>query len=105
MAKQNRWGCAGAPEQPPQHPVFFDGEEITRCPRRPILDDDGTLSRMLTTYRDKEGGYLPEPGAMDDQPHRLVNAWRIIGNVMSHVRQAKQDERRDRAGHGGPRRR
>lgn len=84
--------------------MVFDGEEIPRCPRRPILDDDGTLGRMLTTYREREAGFLPERGATDDQPHRLVDAWRVIGNVMSHVRAAKADERQSRSGHGGPRR-
>lgn len=53
-------------------PLDIDGEQVWRCPRRPIKDDPAFWHSMMTSYAQYRHGHLPAPGGTDQQPNKLM---------------------------------
>jgi hypothetical protein len=70
----------------------LDGEEIKRCPRRPILDNPGYFTSVFTAYKAYIRGYLPDSGSMEDQGYRFTVAMAIVDNAVAEA-QAETDRR------------
>ena len=72
--------------------VEFNGERLTRCPRRPLLDDPTLWGEVFWLYQNYSNGILPEGSALNSNPHKLVQALRVI----TDAKNAAQSEREDR---------
>ena len=83
-------GCNAIPEAP----IVFDDEELTRCPRRPLLDNGTILSKTFFLYRNYDRGILPEEGALLSQPHKLLRMFATIDDAKNAAtgEQMKRDE-------------
>ncbi|KKK52608.1 hypothetical protein LCGC14_3103210, partial [marine sediment metagenome] len=98
-----RWGC----EADASFPMPFDGERISRCPRKPYLDSPEWFNSLFEAYSWREKGFLPQPGTWRDQDHRFVIACNIIDRAHSdaseeerYTQEAKRAQM-DRAGKQG----
>ena len=63
--------------------MTFGEETIYRCPKRVFLDDPVYIGEVVTSYRWKEAGFLPEPGTWQDQPAKLITLYRIADLAVS----------------------
>ena len=85
--------------------MHLDGEDLKRCPLRPMLDDPAWYSEVFLAHRWREKGQLPEPGTWKDQPAKLPGLMSVMdeaiadGQTAHHERQAK----RQKGASGGPR--
>lgn len=93
------WGCTTDAKEK----AFLDGEPLLRCPRRPLLDDPESIGYIFWLYRQKEKGYLPEPGGLNDQPAIFVQYMTIIDRALDFCRE-EQRKREEQSKRGtGPR--
>lgn len=81
-----RWGC----ERDAALPLTVDGEDIFRCPRRPILEEPVYFSAVFRAYGDYQRGILPENGGVLDQPARLLQSFRVIDEAAADCRRARE---------------
>jgi len=44
-----------------------DGQERSRCPRRPIFEDPGWFGAIISAFNFYKNGFLPHVGGMADQ--------------------------------------
>lgn len=72
-AQKSQRGCTAKPTQS----MVLDGEELERCPRRPILDDPQFYGEFFRLYRAYQKGLLPEEGALNSQPYKLMEFFTI----------------------------
>lgn len=78
-------------------PIELDGEELVRCPSRPLLDDPMLYSELFWLYRSYKEGHMPEASTLGlyGQPHRLLRMFRVIDGAFSDL-QAEKDNRRNK---------
>ena len=82
--KQLEWGC----ETPPPIPIMFDGDEyLTRCPRRPFLEDPKWFDEIYTAQGWISKGFLPVAGTYGDMPNKLAQCLKVIEQVQHEVDQ------------------
>lgn len=87
-------GC----EKPATSRLDFLGERLTRCPRRPVLDDGEFYSELFYLYGTYKSGMLPEGNSLGSNPNKLVEAIRLVGDaIASAERERDEGERRKRA--------
>lgn len=90
-------GC----EKPARQPVPIDGEAVARCAMRLRLDDPQFCTEVFWLYQNYLRGILPEGTALSSNPHKLVEAFRVIENAkmdadeMKDSRERKKKELRD----------
>lgn len=75
--------------------MVMDGEEIYRCPRRPILDQPEFIATVIGQYRTYMRGYLPDAGSLEDQGYRYTVLMGIVENAVTEA-QAEIDRRERR---------
>jgi hypothetical protein len=109
--RQKEWGC-DARQIVDEHgeekwidaapiPLQIDGEEVRRCPRRPLKDDPRYWNRLLFFYGLYKQGHLPDPGAVTEQSHKAMELFQIIGDVADDcAREKAERERRKQAARG-----
>ena len=102
--RQAEWGCNARPGDQGGAwldravlPIRIDGEEVWRCPRRPIKDDPGYWRRLLFFYGMYRKGHLPDPGAVSEQSNKAMQLFAIVDDVVAGCA-AEQAERRDAGG-------
>lgn len=89
--KKREFGC----ETDSPRPLFIDGQELWRCPRRPFLEETGLYSQLFWFYKQFLNGFLPEDGGLNSQPNKLMEAFHIIANAVADgEREKKEMERR-----------
>lgn len=84
--------------------MILDGEELRRCPRRPILENPEYFGELFWLYRQHKAGYTSEPGGLSDQPGKLMNCFREIDVAMIKVdkfREEQEERKRRRAARAG----
>lgn len=87
-AQQESRGC----HEPATQPVELDGEKLTRCPRRVLLDRPDYFSELFWLHSNYSNGILPESGGLADQPHKLMASIRTL----IRARQEAEDEKDER---------
>jgi hypothetical protein len=100
---QDEWGCyaedTGQADQdgipiwlrPAQVPMMLDGEEVYRCPRRPLKDDPAYWGRLLTHYGNFEKGLLPDAGGVVDQSNKAMSLFGIMADVTAECSREKAE--------------
>lgn len=83
------WGC----EDNAQLPLKLNGEELWRCPRRPVLEDPDGFRFWLGLYRNYQLGVLPEAGAWLDQSSMTVEVFKVLDYAYSRVEEHRASER------------
>ena len=68
---------------PATRSVIMDGEELKRCPRRPLLDEPEGYGQLFWLYGQALDGKLPEPGGIYDQSARTMECFRVIAMAIS----------------------
>lgn len=105
---QDEWGCNAYPtdeldslgnpvwQRAAWIPLEIDGEEVWRCPRRPLKDAPAAWSRMLQIYGFYLKGFLPDPGGVMDQSARTMALFALIDHVNNEVTEEKIERARDK---------
>jgi hypothetical protein len=88
-----RWGCDGGALEP----LEIDGEAITQCPRRFIMDEPELTTNLFWLYRRYDKALLPEDGGLWSQPHKLMQALRVMEAAFSKVEKETADRRNRKA--------
>lgn len=89
QVQKRMWGCEGDAEQP----VELDGELLTTCIRRPMLDDPEWFNEIYTMYKMYKNGFLPNEGTYQAQPVAVVQIINIIDAVLAECDEIKDEER------------
>ena len=92
MQKQ-LWGC----EDKAQLPLKLNGEELWRCPRRPVLEDPDGFRFWLRQYRNFQNGVLPDPGSWLEQASMTVEVFGVLDYAYSRVEEHRASERERKA--------
>jgi hypothetical protein len=92
---KQQYGCEGNAKLP----VVLDGEEMTTCPRRPILDDPEFYGDLFGRFRRYQKGLFYDEGAVGSQPNLLIECLdemeQTLGVVDEYRRE--QDAKKKRA--------
>ena len=74
-----------------------------------MLDNPEYYSHLFWLHRQRQEGYLPEPGGLNDQPYKLIHSFRVIDSMLSRIEEHRKEEedrknrlRNPRPGRGGP---
>lgn len=86
--QKREWGC----ETDAPIPMILDGVELTRCPRRPIYENEMYVATVLNAYRTYMRGILPNEGSLEDQPFRYVALMTVVEMTVAEA-QAELDRR------------
>ncbi len=65
--------------------MIFDGEELSRCPRRPLLDDPEYFSHIFTMYGWYKNGMLPDEGTWRDQPNKFSESMTLMDRALNEA--------------------
>lgn len=84
-------GC----EAPARQRLELDGEVVTRCPRRPLLDTPQWLDELFWLYSNYTKGILPDGGTLLTNPAKLVDAFRVLSGAIA-LAETERDERERR---------
>ncbi len=79
-------GCTDTPIIPQE----MDGETLTRCPRRPLLDEAALFDRYFELYSWYKKGYLPDVGSYLDQAAAFTQAVSIIEQAAAEANVLKE---------------
>lgn len=91
-AQKAQWGCT----EDAQLPTEMDGVALTRCPRRPLLDDPDFYSEVFWLYQAYQKGFLPEEGGLQDQATVLISSFQVIDAAMSAAEAERERIRKSR---------
>lgn len=83
------WGC----EDNAQLPLKLNGEEVWRCPRRPVLEEPDGFRFWLGLYRNYQLGVLPDPGSWLEQASMTVEVFKVLDYAYSRVEEHRASER------------
>lgn len=81
------WGC----EEDAESSIELDGEELTRCPRRPFKEHPAYYGELMWLYNQWQKGFLPEEGGIHSQPYKLVESVRVIDIALGSVREYEDE--------------
>jgi hypothetical protein len=105
LVLQPEWDCATCTasqqatrgcEAPPSRPIVFREQELTRCPRRPLLEHTSSYDELFWLYQNYTRGILPYGQALYRNPHKLVQMFQIIDNAKSEARHEQEKRERKR---------
>lgn len=74
-----QWFC----ESDSPKPFDFFGEKLSRCPRRPFLDEPELLTEVFEAYHWYKQGLLPSPGTWYDQTASFVELMSVVDAAVS----------------------
>lgn len=92
-AQKESRGCIA----PATQPAEFDGVKLTRCPRRPLLDQYRYFSELFWLHSNYSNGILPESGGLEDQPHKLMASIRTLIRARQEAEAEKDDREKRRS--------
>jgi hypothetical protein len=72
-----------------QLPLLIDGENVWRCPRRPILNEPLYWKRLLFHYDLFREGHLPDEGAISSQSFKAMSLFGVLADAMAQCEQDK----------------
>ncbi len=96
LIQKKQWGCDAEAKQPYD---VLDGVELSRCPRRPFLENSQFYSELFWSYKQFMNGFLSEDGGLQDQPNKLMEYFQIIGIANTdgeRDKKAMDEKRRNR---------
>lgn len=70
----------------------LDGEDLLRCPRRPILDNPEFYSRLFGRYRHYQKGHFFEEGAIGSQPALLMECFDVMDQTLDVVENYRREQ-------------
>lgn len=70
----------------------MDGEELLRCPRRPLLEDPEFFSELFWNYKAFQRGFLPNAGGLEDQPVMLMDSFRVLEQALDLCEAQKREK-------------
>lgn len=79
-------GCTTEPLIPQE----MDGEVLTRCPRRPMLDYPALFADVFSVYSWYKRGGFPDKGTYLDQAAAFVQVVEIIEQAIAEAKAAKE---------------
>lgn len=94
--QKERWGC----DKDLPAPLEFDGQELKRCPRRPLLDETDYFDNIFDVYSWYKQGHLPEEGTWRDQPAKFCSTMRAMERAFNEAddeKRAREESKRNRA--------
>lgn len=80
--------------------IDADGEERSRCPARPLLEDPAWFNSIISAYNAYKNGFLPYAGGTAKQPALFMFVMSTIDGIMSECDRAEMD--RDAKGDKAP---
>ncbi len=86
-SQKERWGC----DKDLPVPLSFDGEDLFRCPRRPLLDETEDFSHIFNVYGWYKNGMLPDEGTWRDQPNKFVQVMTIMDRTLNEAERQNMD--------------
>jgi hypothetical protein len=96
--QQRDWGCDAAKNENGEWvghkaviPDTFDDEDYFGCLRRPVKDDPGFFSELMSLYGLYKEGVLADEGSISSQATRYVTLMRLVHGVVNECH-AKQRE-------------
>lgn len=81
-------------------PLMLDGQELERCPRRPIYEEPEYWLEMLQLWQDFTDGLLPEDGGTLSQPAYMMQAFRIFIRAQRDADKLLEDKKKVNQGQG-----
>ena len=87
-AKKKEWGCNGEASIPTE----IDGELVTTCIRRPMLDHPRWFNEVYTMYKMYKAGFLPNEGSYLAQPPSFLQMINIIDSTLAECDDIKSQE-------------
>lgn len=81
-------------------PLTIDGEEVWRCPRRPLKDAPAYWAELMDAYDLFKRGHLPDPGHVSEQSARGLTLLRLTDQMVESCRQERIERERTRAARG-----
>lgn len=74
----------------------LDGEKLTRCPKRPLLDEPELYADTFWYYQLYKEGHLPESTSLGflGQSNVFVQSCRVIDAAMADLREEKKERQR-----------
>lgn len=83
--KQER-GC----EQDAMIPLQMDGEDLWRCPRRPIFEEPDLWNEMLLLYGQYQEGRFPDDGGLNSQPAKYLLVMQAMSSAQAEAEKARE---------------
>lgn len=71
-------------------PQIMDGEELKRCPRRPVLDHPTSLEWFFRLYSWYKKGHLPDAGSYLDQAAAMSQLVEIFDRAVADAEAVKE---------------
>lgn len=68
------------------------GIKVTTCPRHYILTHGRAFTKVMNAYHEKEKGFLPDEGGLNEQSAQMMKAIGIVGAAVSEAKQIKRSE-------------
>ena len=72
-------------------PVGILGENYYGCPRRPVKDDPGLFGELAFYHSLFSRGFLPDPGAVNDQAARGMRLITMFDSLLSEAERQARD--------------
>lgn len=73
--------------------MVLDGEELYRCPLRPLYENFAEYSNILGMYMWYQRGVLPDAGTFLDQTEVYLTAMRVIDVAVKDAEEMIQQKR------------
>ncbi|QIG76091.1 hypothetical protein EVC24_070 [Rhizobium phage RHph_I4] len=89
LHQQKERGCTT--DAPAPHEL--DGMVLTRCPRRPLLEDPEYFSELFWGHQQFQKGILPEEGGLLSQPGKLMQLYFVIDRTRNLVERERERKR------------
>lgn len=83
-------GCTDTPVVPQE----IDGETLTRCPRRPLLDYPALFTDVFGIYSWYKRGFLPDTGSILDQAAAFVQMVEVTERAVADAQALKEKRQR-----------
>jgi hypothetical protein len=90
---QRNWrGCT---EEVPETEFVIDGVPLKRCPLKLL---SSITIRFIHFYSYFQKGFLPNPGGVLDQPHKLIEVFNYLGSFILRKEREEQKEKEQQRG-------
>jgi YHS domain-containing protein len=82
-------------------PTQIDGKDYYFCPRRIVNESKDLLFDVLEAYAHYKNGFLPDPGSINEQPHRLMKLVLLVAKVIAECEEQQRQEAVKKTKHNG----
>ena len=87
------WGCT----KKAVIPCNINGEELYRCPNRPLLDDPVYYNELFLVFGWYKKGFFPDDGTYLDQPNKLVECFSIIDYTHKQIEKHLEEKNKKKS--------